>query len=88
MNLTLAQQVDRILDDKIARISRDAWAKKNKLPNGMLRKKHVPYTLPAIVDQLVKMRSECADENTTNERLEQIAAFATTGEVRERAFAS
>lgn len=86
-NSSLASQVSKILDDKIARISRKAYADANTLPNGRKRAKHVPYTLPQIVNQLVTFRAECADENTSNARLEAIATFATSGESMHLAFA-
>lgn len=82
----LHRQTDRILNDKIARISRAEYVRANTLPSGKRRKRYVPYTLPEIVKTLCAMVSECADENTSAERLEEIAAFATTGEMRERAF--
>lgn len=83
----LSKQVDTILDDKIRRIARTEYAKANTLPNGQTRKRFVPYRLPAIVTTLIAMRSECANPETTSERLEGIASFATTGEARHLAFA-
>lgn len=82
----LARQTDRIVDDKIARICRAEYARANTLPDGSPRHRFKPYSLPAIVETLIGMRSECADPATGAERLEGIAAFATTGETRERAF--
>lgn len=83
---SLAQQVDRIVDDKIARIARAEFARANTLPNGKPRKRFVSYSLPPIVRTLCDMRAECADPSTTPERLEAIASYATTGEARELAF--
>jgi hypothetical protein len=86
MKTPLARQVSTILHDKVRRIAQTEYARANTLPNGKPRARYVPYTLPAIVDTLCAMISECADEATSAERLEEIASFATTGEVRERAF--
>ena len=83
---TLASQVDIIVDDKIARIAHREWLAANTLPNGKMRRRYVPYTLPAEVQVLVSMRSECADESTSDDRLEAIAAYATGGAIRELAF--
>jgi hypothetical protein len=88
MNSPLARQVSTILHDKVRRIAQAEYARTNTLPNGKPRVRYVPYTLPAIVGTLCAMISECADEATSAERLEGIANFATTGEVRERAFPS
>ncbi len=45
-----------------------------------------PYSLPSCVKDMTMMISECADPETTDERLDEIYQFATTGEVREKAF--
>jgi hypothetical protein len=85
MKTNLAYQVDRIVDDKIARISRHAYAQANTLPNGKKRARHVRYTLPAIIGELVAFRAECANPDTSADRLEAIAAFATNGEPMHKA---
>jgi len=82
----LRKQVKRIVEDKIKRISAKEFVNANQLKNGIWRKKHVPYTLPVIITDLVSMAAELADENTTGARIEEIASFATNGEVFEKAF--
>lgn len=47
----------------IARLSMDAWRTANTLANGRRRKRHVPYTVPDIVRQLVDALGR-ADEAT------------------------
>lgn len=42
----------------IAEMARAAFERANRLPNGQLRKKHVPYTLPNDAVRLVKYLGE------------------------------
>ena len=48
---------DKAWHDKAARIVRKhaeaSWRAANVLPNGRTRKRHVPYTLPAICEALI-----------------------------------
>ncbi len=77
----LRQQVAKIVNDKIKRIS----AKEYVRANGT-NKRVKPYSIPAICGELVAMLGELADINTNKDRIEGIAVFATHGEVMERAF--
>ncbi len=82
--MSKASQIITILNDKIKRISLSEFKKANPAPKNNRFK---PYSLPSCVQDMVKMIGECSDENTTDERLNEIYQFATTGEVREKAFA-
>jgi hypothetical protein len=83
---TLAQQAKGIIEDKIKRIATKEYIRANTLPNGQRRKKYVPYTLPEIVKEMTKLISEIADENITNQRIEEIVAYVTTGQIKELAY--
>lgn len=43
----------------IARLARQSFEQANMMRNGKLRKRHVPYALPALAEALVK----CLDRN-------------------------
>ena len=43
----------------IGELSRESWRKANMLPNGKLRKRHVPYSIPDVAQRLI----ECLDRN-------------------------
>jgi len=83
--MSKASQVIIVLQDKIKRISSSEFKKANPAPKNNRFK---PYSLPPCVDEMVKMIGECSDERTTDERLDEIYQFATTGEVKEKAFAA
>jgi hypothetical protein len=87
MNHTnLRKQVKTIVEDKIKRICAKEFLSTNQKPDGTFKKKHVPYSVPVIVSTLTDFLSELADEETGGNRIEEIASFATTGEVFEKAF--
>lgn len=46
----------------IARAATDAYNKANRNKNGSLKKKHVPYTLPVWVDDLVSCLNKDDEE--------------------------
>lgn len=80
---SLAQQATRIVEDKIKRIATKEYIKANTLSNGKQRKKYAPYTLPEVVKEMTNFISELADENITNDRIEEIVNYVTTGQIRE-----
>jgi hypothetical protein len=82
----LRKQVETIVEDKIKRICAKEFLAANQKPDGTFKKKHVPYSVPAIVLTLTGFLSELADKETTVDRIEGIASFVTTGEVFEKAF--
>jgi hypothetical protein len=82
----LRQQVKGIVSDKIKRICAKEFLAANQKPDGTFKKKHVPYSAPAIVQTLTGFLSELADKETGTDRIEGIASFVTTGEVFEKAF--
>lgn len=73
---SLELQVCRILHAKIKRIAMAAYAKAN---DG--RKRHAPYSLPVEVDNMIAMLGRTA--TATNDELEAMAQYATTGAVGE-----
>lgn len=52
------KQVDAMIDARITRIARAEYNKANRLPNGRLRKKYKPYTLPQEVSELLELRQD------------------------------
>lgn len=71
-------QVSRILNSKIASISRTEYDRAN--PAGA--KRHHAYSLPQCVHDMVAMLGRI--ESATAGELEAMAHYATTGEVFER----
>ena len=76
MSDTLEHQACRILHAKIKRIATAAYAHVN---DG--RKRYVPYSLPVEVDVMVSMLGRTAI--ATDDELEAMVQYATTGAVRE-----
>ena len=58
----------------IAALSRAAWLKANQLPNGRLRKKHVPYTIPEVAEKLVEILG-MHDRKEAEERAKSIFMY-------------
>lgn len=59
MEVTLNEtqsQVDAAIEIRIKRLAEAAYIKANRLPNGRYRKKHVQYTLPQEVTDLLELR--------------------------------
>ena len=54
----LQEQVDQAIDIRIKSLAEAAYIKANRLPNGRYRKKHVQYTLPQEVTDLLALRQE------------------------------
>ena len=80
---SLKNQVSRILNDKIKRISLSAYKQSNPNPVPS-NKQSNPYALPCECEALVGMlgRIESAD----NDELEAMAHYATTGSLRELSY--
>ena len=78
--MSLKEQVSRILNAKIRRISHDCFRQANPRINPTQTRVR-PYTLPLEVREMVAMLRRI--EEATNEELEQFAHYATTGAVRE-----
>jgi hypothetical protein len=74
---TLKEQVNAMLHGKIRAIARTEYAKANPLG----AKRHRPYSLPACVDVMVEMLGRI--DIATDMELEEMASYATTGEVFE-----
>lgn len=80
--MTTREQITFILNDKIKKICQCEYKKANPQPVKM-HKLTKTYSLPLCVNEMVKMISECADQETSSERLKDIYHFATSGEVFE-----
>lgn len=46
----------------IGALSRASWESANRMPNGRLRKKHVPYSIPEVAQRLIKALDENDEE--------------------------
>lgn len=77
---SLRQHANFILHAKIKRLAEKEYIKANPSPLKPGRSPK-PYTLPACVDEMVKMLGRV--EIATDEELEAMAFYATTGEVFE-----
>lgn len=81
---SLRSQACRILNDKVLRMARIAYAKANPNPYNP-RHKHKPYTLPAEAYELTRMLGMI--DGATVEEIESFVEYATTGQVRENCYA-
>jgi hypothetical protein len=86
-NESLRRNVAQILDARIKRLSRESYVQANTLANGRARRRHVPYAIPAVAQQCVKLLSRVWDPAATADEIEGIASWATTGEAQ-HAFAA
>lgn len=81
MEVTLNDQqrhVGNAIDARISALSRQAYERANRLPNGRIRKKHAQYSLPQEVTDLLTLRQRLyAGENP-----EAIMATITNGEIQ------
>lgn len=57
----------------IAALCRESYEKANRLPNGRLRKRHVPYTVPQDAETLIKCLAQ--EDEITAKGLFQSHAF-------------
>ena len=78
--VALWERVYNLVDGKVYRLSWQAYVAANR---GKAR--HVPYTVPAEVDEMVAMLGEL-DEHCTPQRCEEIAGFATSPGVNQLIF--
>lgn len=59
------------VEEVIAKIAMRAWRETNILPNGKVRKRKKPYTLPEVVDDLVRCLGD-HDQRRGEERAKAI----------------
>jgi hypothetical protein len=61
--------------DIIAKYARQAYLQANQLPNGKIRKKHLPYTVPEICEALIDALNK--DDEHEAKRLFQVEAIGS-----------
>jgi hypothetical protein len=62
----------------IAEMARSEFERANRLPNGQIRKRHVPYRLPSEADVLVTCLGS-DDERGAKELFQRISILGITG---------
>lgn len=76
----LQSQVDSQIEMRIARICEAEYRRTNFLPNGRKRKKHVPYSVPHEVKELLALRNDLYDGRDP----EEISAIITNGGIQDK----